>query len=117
MLQHIIFLYFVSFFTNDIPFVFPIDNSKNFNIVLVQGHCIVHRVSHRSVITFMIGDHTILLELRVEFVLLLLFFIYFLLILLANGNFNGRMKIKSKVLVEQFIRNNLGKTCWGSFDI
>ena len=49
--QHIIFLNFISFLRNYITIVFPINNSKNFNIIFVKCHCLIHDIAHLSAFT------------------------------------------------------------------
>lgn len=49
--QHVIFLNFISFLRNYIPIVFPINNSKNFNIIFVKCHCLIHDIAHLSAFT------------------------------------------------------------------
>ena len=49
--QHVIFLNFISFLRNYIPIVFPINNSKNFNIIFVKCHCLIHDIAHLPAFT------------------------------------------------------------------
>ena len=111
MLQHVVFLNFISFLTNDIPIVFPINDSKNFNVVFVKMHRLIHDIAHLP--TFILNVLWFgVLKLLIKFVVLFLFLVNFFLIMLINFNFGLRMVIKTEIMVESFICYNLSKASW-----
>ena len=116
MFQHIIFLNFISFLRNYIPIVFPVNNSKNFDIIFVKCHCLIHDIAHLSAFTLNILRLG-LLELLIKFVVLFLLLVNFFLFMLIYFHFWLRMVIKPKVMVKSFICYNLSKASWRGPDL